>query len=135
MLNGQRSQALMNHLFSPHIGVFMDVYLDDVYIYSDSLSEKKMRFLVDELHVLGHIVNRNGIKMDPSKVDSILAWKTPTNRDLLRGFLGAVGYLADNAEGIRIPMGVLSALTGDSVSGGTITGAPLPTLRVRPQSG
>ncbi|KAL4256242.1 hypothetical protein AB1N83_013628, partial [Pleurotus pulmonarius] len=129
-------QALMNHLFSAYIGVWMDVYLDDIYIYSDTLedhiqhcqtvvdillreklyiSEKKMKFLVPELNVLGHIVDRDGIRMDPHKVDSILKWKTPTNRDLLRGFLGAVGYLVDNAEGVRIPMGVLSSLTGDSV--------------------
>lgn len=29
-------QALMNHLFSPYIGVFMDVYLDDIIVYSDT---------------------------------------------------------------------------------------------------
>jgi Reverse transcriptase (RNA-dependent DNA polymerase) len=32
-------QALMNHLFSPYIGRWMDVYLDDIVIYSDSLEE------------------------------------------------------------------------------------------------
>jgi len=32
--------------------------------------------------------------MDPEKVNSILAWKVPTNKDLLARFLGAVGYLA-----------------------------------------
>ncbi|KAJ8489233.1 hypothetical protein ONZ45_g13670 [Pleurotus djamor] len=126
----------MNHIFAPYIGDFMDSYLDDMYIYSDTLedhirhcklvldvlkreklyiSEKKMKFLVREVNVLGHIVDENGIRMDPAKVDSVLKWKTPTNRDLLRGFLGAVGFLADDAEGIRIPMGVLSSLTGDTV--------------------
>ena len=53
--------------------------------------------------------------MDPTKVESVLAWKTPTNRDLLRGFLGAVGYLADDLAGVRIPMAVLHGLTGDTV--------------------
>jgi hypothetical protein len=28
-------QSLMNHIFAPYIGVFMDVYLDDIVIYSD----------------------------------------------------------------------------------------------------
>ena len=32
-------QALMNHMFGEHIGVFMDVYLDDIIIYSDTLEE------------------------------------------------------------------------------------------------
>lgn len=67
-------QALMNHIFAPYIGVFMDVYLDDIIIYSDTvdehvqhvktvidvltreklyLSEKKLHFLQQELKVLG----------------------------------------------------------------------------------
>lgn len=31
-------QNLMNYVFEPYIGVFVDVYLDDIAIYSDSLS-------------------------------------------------------------------------------------------------
>lgn len=53
--------------------------------------------------------------MDPSKVDSVLNWKVPTNRELLSGFLGPVGYLADNIERVRVPMGVLHTLTGATV--------------------
>jgi hypothetical protein len=54
--------------------------------------------------------------MDPDKVDNVLSWKTPTNRDLLRGFLGSVGYLADDIPSVRIPMAVLHGLTGDAMS-------------------
>ena len=53
--------------------------------------------------------------MDPDKVDSVINWKVPTNHDLLRGFIGSVGYLADDIPGFRIPMGILSAITGDKV--------------------
>ena len=53
--------------------------------------------------------------MDTEKVDSVLNWKVPTNRDLLRGFIGSVGYLADDIPNVRIPMGVLNAITGDTV--------------------
>lgn len=53
--------------------------------------------------------------MDPEKVDDVLAWKTLTNRDLLRGFIGSVGYLADDIPNIRLPLGVLSGITGDAV--------------------
>ena len=129
-------QSLMNYIFSPYIGRFLDVYLDDVIIYSDTLedhlnhcmlaidilrkeklylSKKKLRFLPDELKLLGRVIDSNGIKMDPEKVDNVLAWKTPTNRDLLRGFIGSVGYLADDIPNIRIPLGILSAITGDKV--------------------
>ena len=67
-------QALMNHIFSPYMGRFLDVYLDDVIIYSDTLadhvqhcklamdvlkketlylSKKKLCFLPAELKLLG----------------------------------------------------------------------------------
>jgi hypothetical protein len=129
-------QALMNHIFSSYIGRFLDVYLDDIIVYSDTfkdhmshvrivvdilrreklyLSLKKLNFFQSELKLLGRIVGDHGIRMDPAKVESVLTWKTPTNRDLLRGFLGSVGYLADDLACVRIPMGVLHGLTGDAV--------------------
>ena len=129
-------QALMNHIFSAHIGRFLDVYLDDIIIYSQSLEEHiehvkividilkheklylgrdKLQFLCREMKVLGRIVCDDGIRMDPDKVDALSKWKTPTNRDLLRGFLGAAGYLADDINCMRIPMGILHGLTGDTV--------------------
>jgi hypothetical protein len=142
----------MNRLFSSYIGVFMDVYLDDNVIYTDNLKEhvrcvklvidilrqekfylakNKLFFLPVELKLLGHIITREGIRMDPHKVETVLAWKTPTNRDLLRGFLGSVGYLADNVEGIRIPMDVLSRLTGNTVSfrWGDVEGQAFQTVK------
>jgi hypothetical protein len=129
-------QSLMNHLFSSYLGRFLDVYLDDIIIYSDTLEEhvkhcklamdvlnkeklylsrKKIRFLPDELTLLGRVIDANGIRMDPEKVDDVLSWKVPTNRDLLRSFIGSVGYLADDIPNIRLPLGVLSAITGDAV--------------------
>ena len=129
-------QALMNHLFSPYVGRFMDIYLDDIVIYSNTLKEhrehvkivldilereklylsgSKIHFLQQNLKLLGRIIDDNGIRMDSDKVDSVLNWKVPTNRDLLRGFIGSVGYLADDIPNVRIPMGVLSSITGDTV--------------------
>ena len=53
--------------------------------------------------------------MDAEKVDSVVSWKMPTNRDLLRGFIGSMGYLTDDIPNDRIPMGVLSSITSDAV--------------------
>ena len=72
-------------------------------------------FIVLELKLLGCVVDNEGIRMDAAKVDSVMAWKVPTNWDLLRGFIGSVGYLADDLPNIRIPIGVLSSITGDTV--------------------
>lgn len=128
---GATFQALMTHILAPYIGIFLDVYLDDIVIYSDSdedhmkhvklvidilraqqiyLSERKLHFFVEELSILGHIIDHNGIKMDPAKVDKVTSWKTPVNKEQLSSFIGAVGFLAPGCEGIRIPMGTLSAV-------------------------
>ena len=132
---GAMYQTLMNHIFASYIGVFMYVYLDNVIIFSDSvedhlkhiriifgilrkerlfLSPNKMQFFAEELKILKHVVDDNGIHMDPYKVDKVVSWKTPTNKDLLRSFIGAVEFLAPNCKGIRIPMGQLSSLTAES---------------------
>ncbi len=44
-------QALINHIFSPYIGVFMEVYLDNVIIYSDSIEDhvKHVKCIIDVL--------------------------------------------------------------------------------------
>ena len=129
-------QALMNHIFSPYIGVFMDTYLDDLIIYLYTLeehiehvkivlailekeklylSEGKLDFLSKRIKILGRIVDEDGIQMDPDKVDALVRWKAPVNRELLRGFLGAAGYLADDIDRVRVPMGVLHRLTSEQV--------------------
>jgi hypothetical protein len=53
--------------------------------------------------------------MDLEKVNSVLNWKVPVNQDQLHGFLGSVGYLSDDVPNIRISMGMLLAITGDTV--------------------
>jgi hypothetical protein len=118
-------QLLMNHIFSDYISMFMDVYLDDIVIYSDTpedhvkhvklvmdqlrenkffLSSHKLQFFKDKLHILGHVIDAEGIQMDPVKVDTILNWKTPTNKALALSFIGSVGYLASGCMDVRIPM-------------------------------
>ena len=54
--------------------------------------------------------------MDPDKVDSIVNWKVSTSKELLRGFLGSVGYLAYNVATVCIPMGIITALTGSDIN-------------------
>lgn len=133
---GATYQSLMNHLFAAYIGVFMEVYLDDIIIYSDTaeehmkhvklvidilreqkfyLSEHKLHFFVQKLKLLGHIIDENGIGMDAEKVDKIANWKVPANKAQLLAFNGSVGFLAGDCAGIRIPMGVLAKRTGSTV--------------------
>nr|GFB30663.1 hypothetical protein [Tanacetum cinerariifolium] len=39
-----------------------------------------------------HVVNRDGIHVDPSKVESVKNWKTPESSTEIRLFLGLAGY-------------------------------------------
>jgi len=128
-------QALMNHIFGEHIGIFMDVYLNDIIIYSDTLekhvwhvkivleilkqeklylSEKKLHFLCKEVKILGWIITDDGIRIDPEKVDSILKWKVLMNRALCRGFIRSVRYLADDIYKVCVPLGVLSEVSAET---------------------
>jgi len=52
--------------------------------------------------------------MDPDKVNSIVNWKVPTNRTLCKGFVGSVGYLADDIYKVRIPLGVLAEASAET---------------------
>ena len=63
---------------------------------------------MEELHILGHVIDHEGIRMDPNKVDKIQNWKTPTGKALLTSFIGVAGYLAPWCEGVWIPLGVFS---------------------------
>ena len=86
-------QALMSHLFSSYIDWFMDVYLDNIVVYLETLEEHlehvkivlsilekeklylskgKLRFLAVELHILSHVIDSQGIQMDPDKVDAVV---------------------------------------------------------------
>ncbi|GKA70449.1 hypothetical protein Tco_0776588 [Tanacetum coccineum] len=50
------------------------------------------RILSPEVQFLGHVVNRDGIHVDPSKVESIKNWKTPESSTEIHSFLGLAGY-------------------------------------------
>ncbi|GKD65692.1 putative reverse transcriptase domain-containing protein, partial [Tanacetum coccineum] len=86
---------------------------DDILIYSKSEEEhevhlktildllkkeklyakfSKCEFWLKEVQFLGHVVNCDGIHVDPSKVESVKNWKTPESSTEIRSFLGLAGY-------------------------------------------
>ena len=56
------------------------------------LSWEKSHFMVTKGIVLGHIVSKNGMEVDPSKVDTIKGLDYPQNLKQIRSFLGHVGF-------------------------------------------
>jgi hypothetical protein len=41
---------------------------------------------------LGHTISKDGISVDPSKVQEVMDWKPPTSVHQVRSFLGLAGY-------------------------------------------
>ena len=61
----------------------------------------KREFWLREVSFLGHIVSKEGIRVDPSKIEVILEWKPPKNVTKVHNFLGLAGYYRRFVKGFR----------------------------------
>ncbi|GKA79088.1 putative reverse transcriptase domain-containing protein [Tanacetum coccineum] len=93
---------LMNRVCKPYLDKFFIVFIDVILVYSKAkelLKKEKLyakfskcEFWLQEVHFLGHVVNQNGIYMDPNKIEAVNNWKSPTTPSEIRSFLGLAGY-------------------------------------------
>ncbi|GJU36235.1 putative reverse transcriptase domain-containing protein [Tanacetum coccineum] len=75
---------LMNRVCRPYLDKFMIVFIDDILIYSKTQEE--------HVEHLRHVINGNGIHVDPSKIEVVKNWKAPRTPTEVRSFLGLAGY-------------------------------------------
>ena len=87
---------LMNRVFRPYVDQFFIVFLEDILVYSkdkeshdthlrvvletlrkEQLYAKlsKCEFWMNEVSFLGHIVSKEGIRVDPKKIEMVVEWK------------------------------------------------------------
>jgi hypothetical protein len=53
-----------------------------------------------KIHYLGNIISKDGIAVDPKKIESIKEWSAPKNVTKVRSFMGLVGYYRIFIEGL-----------------------------------
>ena len=119
---------LMNRVFKTYLNQFVVVFIDDILVYSWSGEEherhlsivlqtlrdkklfaklKKCEFWLDKVSFLRHVVTKDGISLDPGKVDTVANWKRPSTVTEIRNFLGLAGYYRWFIEGfsnIALPL-------------------------------
>ncbi|KAK1419615.1 hypothetical protein QVD17_28835 [Tagetes erecta] len=104
---------MMNRICKPYLDKFIIVFIDDILIYSKNESDHvehlrtllkllrterlyakfiKCEFWLHEIQFLGHVINSEGIQVDPSKIKAITEWGIPKTQTEIRSFLGLAGY-------------------------------------------
>ncbi|XP_065075471.1 uncharacterized protein K02A2.6-like [Ochlerotatus camptorhynchus] len=66
--------------------------LEQIREYGFHLRLEKCRFALSQIKFLGHIVDKDGIRPDPSKTEAISKMQSPKDVQQLRSYLGAVNY-------------------------------------------
>jgi hypothetical protein len=54
---------------------------------------RKCEFWISEVLFLGHIINRDGLAIDPKKVADILDWKAPRDVRGIKSFIGMMDII------------------------------------------
>ena len=106
-------QRLIDKVLGPDLEPYVLVYLDDIIIISPdfethldilakvfdrlfaaglTVSEDKCKFCRPSLKYLGYVVDSQGLRVDPEKVEAILNVKPPTNATEIRRFLGMASW-------------------------------------------
>nr|GEX23876.1 reverse transcriptase domain-containing protein [Tanacetum cinerariifolium] len=52
----------------------------------------KCHFWINIMHFLGHVIDSQGIHVDPAKIEEVKDWASPTTPTEVRQFLGLAGY-------------------------------------------
>lgn len=86
---------LASQTASDHISKVKRVLERITYVANLRLRREKCRFFKTEAKVLGYLLTRNGIRMDPAKIRTITNWPRPVDGKALQRFLGAANYHRD----------------------------------------
>ena len=113
-------QRLMDTIFADLSPTFLQVYLDDVIVFSRTfeehvshlqivfqklhdfnlkLSPKKCKLFQRSVRYLGHVVSADGVSVDPEKTEKVKNWPCPRDLHSLQKFIGFANYYRRYIEG------------------------------------
>ncbi|GKB80698.1 putative reverse transcriptase domain-containing protein [Tanacetum coccineum] len=122
--------------YKPYLDKFVIVFIDDILIYSKTKEEhdahlrlilellkkeelyakfSKCDFWLSKVQFLGHVIDSEGIHVDPAKIESIKDWESPKTPTEIRQFLGLAGYYRRFIEGFSKIAKPMTKLTQKSV--------------------
>nr|GFA13671.1 putative reverse transcriptase domain-containing protein [Tanacetum cinerariifolium] len=127
---------LMNRVCKPYLDKFVIVFIDDILIYSKDEKEhgehlkailellkkeelyakfSKCEFWIPKVKFLGHVIDSQGIHVEPAKIESIKDWASPKTPMEIRQFLGLAGYHRRFIEGFLKIAKTMTKLTRKGV--------------------
>ncbi|GJV88731.1 putative reverse transcriptase domain-containing protein [Tanacetum coccineum] len=123
---------LMNRVCKPYLDKFVIVFINDILIYSRNKEEhanhlriilellkkeklyakfSKCDFWIRIVQFLGHLIDSQGLHVDPAKIEAVKNWASPTTPTEIRQFLGLAGYYRRFIEGFSKIAKSLTELT------------------------
>jgi hypothetical protein len=121
----------MTAIFCDGIGKFIHVYMDDLFVHDDTISDHKMHleFTLQKLRenhlflekakcdlfsfnmdCLGHLIDDQGLYANANKMAHIHNWPMPKNLKDVQRFLGLIQYLAHFMPDVTAYTGPLAAI-------------------------
>src|SRR6202021_1696855 len=106
-------QHFTNDAFRDYLDSFVEIYLDDILIHSETLEEhkehvrlvlerlrekglyakpQKCQFMSPEVRFLGYLLSADGIGPEPERITAVTEWPTPTSAHDIRRFLGLANF-------------------------------------------
>nr|GEW46465.1 putative reverse transcriptase domain-containing protein [Tanacetum cinerariifolium] len=104
---------LMNRVCKPYLDKLLIAFIDDILIYSRNKEEHanhlriilellrkdklyvkfaKCDFWISVVQFLGHIIDNQGLHVDPAKIEAVKNWASPTTPTEIHQFSGLAGY-------------------------------------------